>query len=247
MLKEHKLISFCIGLVLVIVLQKFATPEPVFRFLLPAFLLYASVVFIYNRWYLKQIQKYSIWVGLRAMLLLAGAFGLFLIIPTESFRAFYLVVTVALIWFGEAMLGKEGENILLNETLVIAFGLFIFFSASYQYVPVYGPLYAVGVFVSAVLLSRSFYELVPQADYSKLISSVVLGLFCTEFFWALSFLPFHFSIQGIFLFNLFYLCLILNYYHQFHNLNLKKIQFHLLLILACSAVALLSTPWKIIQ
>lgn len=181
------------------------------------------------------------------MLLLASAFGLFLIIPTEGFRGLYLIITVGLISLGEIILGKEGENILLNETLIIAFGLFLTFSAFYQYIPAYSVIYAIGIFVSSALLARSFYELLPQAGYAKLVGSVTLGLFCTEIFWALNFLPFHFSIQGVLLFNIFYLCLILNYYHQFHNLNLKKIQFHLLLIAACSAVVLLFTPWNIIQ
>ncbi|MEK7161236.1 MAG: hypothetical protein AAB729_00925 [Patescibacteria group bacterium] len=234
-------------MVFLIVLQKFATPQPIFRFLLPAFLLYALAVFFYNRWYLKQIQKYSIWASLRVMLLLAAAFGLFLIIPTEGFRGLYLVITVGLISVGEIMLGKEGENILLNETLIIAFGLFLSFSAFYQYMPAFGVVYAVGIFVSATLLARSFYELIPQTGYYKLVGSVALGLFSSEIFWALNFLPFHFSVQGVFLFNIFYLSLILNYYHQFHNLNLKKIQFHLLLITVCSFVVLLFTPWNIIQ
>ncbi len=181
------------------------------------------------------------------MLLLASAFGLFLIIPTEGFRGLYLIITVGLISLGEIILGKEGENILLNETLIIAFGLFLTFSAFYQYIPTYSVIYAIGVFVSASLLARSFYELLPQAGYSKLVGSVTLGLFCSEIFWALNFLPFHFSVQGVLLFNIFYLCLILNYYHQFHNLNLKKIQFHLLLIVGCSLVVLLFTPWNIIQ
>lgn len=247
MLQRHKLISFCIGLVFLIVLQKFATPEPIFRFLLPAFLVYSSVVFFYNRWYLKKIQKYSIWTSLRMMLFLTAAFGLFLIIPSEGFRGLYLIITVGLISLGEIILGKEGENILLNETLIIAFGLFLTFSAFYQYIPGYSVVYAIGVFISVALLTRSFYEQLPQAGYSKLIGSVALGLFCSEIFWVLNFLPFHFSIQGVFLFNIFYLCLILNYYHQFHNLNLKKIQFHLFLITACSFVVLLFTPWNIIQ
>ncbi len=247
MVQRHKLISFCIGLIFLIVLQKFATPQPIFRFLLPAFLLYAVAVFFYNRRYLKQIDKFTLWVSLRPMLLLASAFGLFLVIPTEGLRGLYLILTVCLIWLGEAMLGKEGENILLNETLIIAFGLFLSFSAFYQYIPAYGVLYAAGVFVSSSLLARSFYEFIPQAGYAKLVGPVVLGLFCSEVFWALNFLPFHFSIQGLLLFNVFYLSLILNYYHHFHNLNIKKIQFHLLLITACSAVVLLFTPWNIIQ
>jgi hypothetical protein len=48
------------------------------------------------------------------------------------------------------------------------------------------------------------------------------------------------------LFNIFYLCLILNYYHLFHLLNFKKIQFHLVLIAVCVLLVIFSTPWSIL-
>ena len=143
-------------------------------------------------------------------------------------------------------MGNMAENILLNETLLIAFGLFLTCFAAYFYLPQYEPWYLAGVFLSAALLTRSFYEAVPKSDNVKLIGALAIGLFCSELYWALNFLHFHFSVLSLVLFNIFYLCLILNYYHLFHLLNFKKIQFHLLLIAICVLLVIFSTPWSIL-
>src|SRR6185369_7130555 len=135
--KRHKLICLCIGLAFLIILQKFATPEPIFRFLLPAFLLYAAAVNFYNLIYLKSIEKYNFWTALRPMLLLASGFGLFLVVPSEFLRGVFLISSVVVIAFFEMLLGKQAENILLNETLFIAFGMFFALFAGYYYSPSY--------------------------------------------------------------------------------------------------------------
>lgn len=246
MAKHHKLISVCIGLLFLLVLQKFATPEPVFRFLLPAFLLYLIIVTVYNYWYLKQVQKYNFWALLLPELLMAAGFGLFLVIHSPNLRGLFLTVTVILIALAEIILGNMSENLTLNQTLIIAFGLFFSFFAAYFYAPSYEPLYLMGIFLSGGLLARVFYESVPQPEKTKFVGAIAIGLFCAEMFWVLNFLQFHFSVLSLILLNIFYFCLILNYYHQFHNLNFKKVQFHLLLIVICSLLAVLATPWKVI-
>jgi hypothetical protein len=246
MLKYHNLISFGFGLLFLLVLQKFATPEPIFRFLVPAFLLFVVAVTFYNNWYLRKIGKYNFWVLLRAILLLLSGFGLFLIIPSESIRGLFLILTVFIITFLQMLLGNQAENILLNETLLIAFGLIFAFFGAYHYFPTNEPLFLAGIFFCSFLLSRSFYEFIPKPAQTKLVGALILGFFCSQLFWTLNFLPFHFSVLSALLFNIFYFCLILNYYHLFHILNFKKIQFHLLLILACDAAILLATPWRIV-
>ena len=79
------------------------------------------------------------------------------------------------------------------------------------------------------------------------MSAVVVGLFCAELFWVLNFLPFHFSALSVILFNFFYFCLVLNYYHLFHNLNFKKIQFHLGVMALSSFLIALATPWEVLN
>ncbi len=247
MLRNHKLISLCIGLLFIIVVQKFADPAPVFRFLLPAFLVYAGVVTYYNRWYLKQTGQYNLWAILRPFFLLCAAFGMFLVIPSDGLRGLFLIFSVLIITACEIILGKQAENLLLNQTLLTAFGVFMTLFAANHYLPTYGPVFLVSVFFASALLTRSFYESIPQSNRVKMVGAIIIGLFCAQIFWVFNFLPFHFSALSLFLFNFFYFCLILNYYHLFHILNLKKIQFHLVLIAATSLAVLLVTPWKIIS
>ncbi len=247
MLKHHKLISIALGLLFLIIVQQFAAPQPIFRFLFPAILAYGLLVWFYNRWYLKQISRYNFWVLIRPTLLLVGAFGVVLFIPSFGLRGLFLTAAVACVAFFEALVGNLAENILLNETLLIAFGLFFTFFAQYYYAPSAEPWYLLGVFLSSSLLARSFYEAVPRSQKVKAIGAISIGLFCSELYWALNFLDFHYSVLALFLFNIFYFCLILNYYHLLHMLNFKKVKFHLLLIAACGLLALLATPWSIIQ
>lgn len=247
MLKHHNLISLSLGLLFLVIVGKFSTPEPIFRFLLPAFLIYAGLTAWYNRRYLTAINKYNFWLLLRPFLLQLSAFGIFLIIPSPFLRALFLLSAVLIIASAEIFLGNAAENIMLNETLIIAFGLFFSLFAADYYAPAYEPWWFLGVFLGSALLARSFYELVPRSDAVKGFGAVVIGLFCGEFYWALNFLHFHYSVLSLLLFNVFYFCLVVNYYHLFRMLNFKKIQFHLFLILICGLLALLATPWAIIQ
>jgi hypothetical protein len=163
-------------------------------------------------------------------------------------------------------LGRYAETLLLNETLVVIFGFFVSLMAWNQYFPALKvisftlgkwhlfnwqfsmqPFYLLGVFAATSVISRAFYEFIPQPPKTKWIAAVALGLFCAELFWALSFLPFHYSAQAVILFCLFYFCLILNYYYLFNTLTLKKIQFHLALIVIASGLVVIATPWGVIQ
>ncbi len=247
MKNRHNFVSLAIALLFVLILQKFASPQPVFRFLVPAFAGLLAVVWFYNRWYLRQMEKYNFWIQLRPLLLLSAGFGIFSVLPSELWREIFLVASVPVITLFELVLGNLTENLILNETLFIAFGLFSYFFASYFYAPAYQPYYALGVFISSSLLARCFYEFLPQDDKVKIVSSLVLGLFCAELFWVMNFLPFHFSFLAFLMFNLFYFCLIINNYYLFHSLSAKKIQFHLSLLMVCMFLALLATPWVIMR
>jgi hypothetical protein len=244
-IKHHKLVAVCIGLLFLLVVQNFSSPIPVFRFLVPAVLAYIFFVGLYNRWYLKKIGKYNFWAVILPGLLMLAAFGAFLVIPSQNLRGLFLTLAVVLIALAEIILGNMSENLMLNQTLVVAFGLFFSLFGAYFYTPNFEPLYLIGIFFAGALLTRVFYESVPQPQRTKLVGSVVIGLFCAEMFWVLNFLNFHFSVLSLIMFNIFYFCLILNYYHLFHNLNFKKIQFHLLLIAFCSLMVVLATPWTV--
>jgi len=252
MAKFHNFTSIVIGLLFLAVLQTFSNPSPIFRFLIIALILLLALVTYYNWRYLKEIQKYNIWLLIRPILLMLSGFGLFLSIPNPAIRSMFLIITVFVIAFFEAFIGKFAENLLINETLVIAFGAFLSIFEAYFYAPFIGKplvsfLYLLGFFLFVVLITRSFYEFAPKSVKIKWLASLIISLLSTEFLWALSFLYFHFSVLAFLLFNFYYFCLILNYYYYFNTLNAKKIQFHLAFIFFSSLLVLLATPWKIIS
>ncbi len=245
--KYHKFISVGLSLVFLVIMQEFSVPRPIFRFLVPAFFLFLLVLTAYNRWHLRQLAKDVFWNLLRPILFFSSMFGLFLIIPGNFFRGLFLLAAVILGSVFEFFLGNFAENVALNETLVIAFGFFMSLCAfALLYAPKFQTLYLGAIFFGAFLTTRSFYEFLPQENSSKLISSLVIALFSTQLFWALTFLPLHYSASALMLFNIFYFCLVLNYYQAFNTLNLRKFQFHLGLMLVCSGFIFLLTPWKII-
>lgn len=248
MSKFHNYISCITGIGFLIVLQSFAVPTPVFRFLVPAFFVFGALVTYYNYWYLKKIGKYNIWTTLRPLMLFGSGFGLFIIIPNDFLRGSFLILMVILGSFFELFIGDFSENILLNETLLVAFSWFLFlFAYDNPYAPPFHTYYLIVIFFVCFVLVRSFYEFIPQTTGYKVVSAVAISLFCTELFWALTFLPFHFSVLAVMLLNFFYFFLILNYYVSYQVLSFKKIKFHVLLMVISTAVILITTPWKIIH
>lgn len=251
MAKYHSYISIGAGLLYLIVLQKFAVPQPVFRFIFPAVLVFSLLVSGYNYWYLGIQQKYNFWVIARRFLFLMGGLGVFSLLPSAGLRGLFLISAAVLVAFFEYTIASFAENILINETLIIAFSAFVTILGAETYMspffrPYLGTFYLIAIFAAVLIISRAFYEFIPQGPKVKLLNSLAVALFCTEMFWALTFLPFHYSALAVLLFNVFYLCLILNYYHLFQILNLKKIKFHLIFALVCSLIVLIMTPWKVI-
>ena len=108
-----------------------------------------------------------------------------------------------------------------------------------------GVLYLLIVFVSVAVVVRSSLELVPHDPIVKWVASLALGLFATELFWAVSFLPLHYSALAIFTFNVLYVLWIIYYHYLYRTLTAKQVQFHLVLALLLALVMLMSTPWSI--
>jgi hypothetical protein len=69
-LTSHTIVSGIISVGFVVIVQIFAAPQPVFRFLLPAFLLFVAVITTYNYFYLKRIGLYNFWSLMRIVLFL---------------------------------------------------------------------------------------------------------------------------------------------------------------------------------
>src|SRR5256885_456493 len=89
-------------------------------------------------------------------------------------------------------------------TLVVLQVFFIAFSAYSWYFPKFQMPFTGAVLILTFLLARSVYEFVPQTRTVKNISSFVLAFFACQLFWVFTFLPFHYSVAGLMLFNIFY-------------------------------------------
>ncbi len=233
-----------------VLLREFSNPDPIFRILVPVFLVYLILVLLYNYWYLKTIQKYNFWMLIKLLMLLISGFGIFLVMPTVGLRSLFLVASVFVVALFEYAIGNYSENVQINETILTAFGMFVAILGAALYIPPFfkpyvNLLYLSGIFLSSTIISRTFFEFIPQPGKIKTAASVTMGLYTTEVFWALSFLPFHYSALALLLFVVFYLCLMLNYYYFFQTLSFKKFQFHLILALVCVSLVMVSTPWKI--
>lgn len=247
MQRYHKFISVIWNVAFLVMLQELSVPRPVFRYLVAGFLLFVLLLTAYNWMYLQSLQKWNIHSLIRPVLFFGSAFLLFQVIPADFLRSLFLVVVVILGTIIEYFLGVFAEGLLLNETLVISFGVFMSICAyAFQYFPTFQTFYLGVVFLLTALVARGFFEFTPEEGQKKIAASVIIALFCTEVFWALSFLPLHFSSAALMLFNVFYFALILQYYFIFNTLNVRKMQFHIVLLAACSIFIFLITPWKIL-
>lgn len=247
MFKKHTVASIFFSVGFMVLLQELSFPRPIFRFLAPAMVGFLLILTVYNWWYLHSIEKYNVWNLVRPVLFFVGSFALFNIIPVEFLRGLFLLSIIVFGSVFEIFLGNFAENLLINEILVIAFSLCMSAAAyALLYFPSFEFIYLLIIFFGIAVITRAFYEFTPLDAKQKLITSLVIALFCTEAFWVMSFLPLHFSAIGLLLFNVFYFCFILNYYFIFNTLNIRKFQFHAVLFAAGSIFILLITPWKIL-
>lgn len=245
--KQHQIVSAGLSLGYLVVIQIFATPVPVFRFLIPAFIGYLLVVTGYNYFYLRNKAEVSVWQVIRMPLFLLSWFGLFLLVPSSVLRGLFLLAGLPIIFMLEIFIGRVGEQLLFNEVLLTAFGGYISLMAFYQYFQITPVIYLVVVFSLSVLLCRTSYEMTPTTSAGKWGGALVISLFVTELFWALTFLPLHYSALGVIVFSCFYSVWALYYYHLFNHLTKSKVQFHLALSALCIIVISLITPWRIIN
>lgn len=241
----HLIISAIFAILFLVILQMFASPSPVFRFLLPAFLGYVLVMALYNRWYTRKNNTWNMWLWLRLPLFLFSWFGLFLLIPSSLGRGLFLLISLPIIFFFESLIGNSGQQLGWNEFLLtIAALLLTLFGFSYYFI-LPGVLYLLTVFICITVVVRSSLELVPHEPVEKWIASLSLGLFATELFWVISFLPLHYTALAVFAFNVLYVLWIIYYHYLYKTLTRKQVQFHLVLALVLAVIMFLSTPWSI--
>lgn len=245
--KYHKISSALGSILLIVVIQLFSTPQPVFRYLFPALLVFLIGVGVYTTVYLRGTGKHSFWAVVRTVIVFTAWIGMFFIIPSSVLRGFFLLAGLPILYYVLYTAGNTGEQLLFNELVVSAFGLFMLLASLAQYFARIGSWYVLITFLLTVVLSRATLDLTPQHLSTKWLGSIIIGLSMAELFWALSFLPLHYSVLGFILFAIFYAFWSLYYYYLFNHLTLRKVQFHLGLSLVFIILVLSTTPWGIIS
>ena len=243
--QAHLIISGIIAILFLVIIQIFATPLPVFRFLAPAYLLYVAAVAGYNYWFLKRNNQFNVWLWLRVPFFLLSWFGLFFMIPSGVGRGLFLLVSLPIVAFFESLMGNTGQQLGWNEFLLTLVALLVTLFGFSYYFELPGVLYLSIVFVSVSVVVRSSLEFVPHDPRVKWVAALSLGLFATELFWTVSFLPLHYTALAVFTFNILYVLWIIYYHYLYKTLTRKQVQFHLILAVILAVVMLLSTPWSI--
>lgn len=243
--RVHLILSAVIAILFLVITQIFASPLPIFRFLVPAYIVYVLVVAGYNYWYLKRRDQFNVWLWLRLPLFLLTWFGLFSLIPSVLGRGLFLLISLPIILFFESLVGNTGQQFGWNEFLLTIAALLIsLFGLSYYFI-LPGVIYLMLVFLSVSVVVRSSFELIPHDPMVKWVAALALGLFTTELFWAVSFLPLHYTALAVFTFNVLYVLWIIYYHYLYETLTRKQVQFHLILALILAIIMLMSTPWSI--
>lgn len=242
----HRWVSMVVAVLFVVTIQTFTSPVVVFRELVPAVVFFILLLQAYHYFYLHKSGIKAFWIIVRSGLLLLALAGTFLLLPSPLLRGLFLVGTAALLAVAELWVDSLGEQFVMNSTLLTAFCLFLsawgmgyyFFNSS---------LYIMATCVVALLLLlRGVLDIVPQSSGKKWLGALLLSLWTTEIFWALSFLPLHYSALAVLSFAFFYAIWALYYYALFHAVTAKRLQFHLIVASLVALVTLLATPWKAI-
>jgi hypothetical protein len=248
LIKYHFWFSLAVGVLFLVVLQTAVNPSFSFARFMPWLFALEIGAFFYNKAYLKAISQYTLWKAMRIPLLIFAGACLFVVMPTPFLRGWFLLAGVGIVAFFQSVIGSFSENFLLSEILFSAFAVFLGGGGfAFLYTPQNRFYVAIAVFFYVILLSRCFFEYAPVSDKTKLVASMGVGLLASEMFWVTGFLPQHFSAIAVLLAALYNLSLVVNFHFFFNNLDLKKVQFHILFSAACIILVFLFTPWRILS
>lgn len=238
---SHKLlISLGFALIFLILVR---TLGGVFRFLVPTLFLYLIGIMVYNYWYLKSKNLYTLWTWLRPLFFYLSLIGIYFVLPNNYSQGLFLIFSVIAIYLVERNILLASEQSLFLETLFSFFGLSLAIFGLSNYLLPANSIILVFFALMTFLVSRSSLDYIPQDPQKKNFYSAILALSVLEVVWALIFSPLHFSINAIIIFNIFYVLWIIIYHYLFHNLSFKKISFHVIFSGMLILISLLSTPW----
>lgn len=242
---RHKFFSLIFAAAFAALIYFLTSGDLVFRYLVPAFLLYLFGLAVYNWRYLLSQGQYNLWLLVRVPLFIFIWFGLLFIIPLGLVRAIFVFISVPIIFIFETLVANKGQQLGWNLFLVSLASLMLGLYGFHFYFPLSGLVYLALVFLGVTVLVRTSVDSVPHESSVKWFASLVLGLFSAQIFWILQFLPLHFSVLAILSFIILYLLWAIYYHYLYQSLTRRQIQFNLLLVIILSVIILISSPWTI--
>lgn len=243
---NHRVVSLVAAVVLPFVLYTMALPEPIFRFLLPVFILLVGAVELITWRTLSSLGGDLAWVLVRSSLFYLSWGLLFFLVPSASLQTLYIFSSIPILYVGQQLVAYTGETVLITHTILTSFGITMGVVAGEYYFHASGLILSSLLFVVYFLLARATYVFVPQTSLVRFVASILVALCAVETYIAILYLPFHYTVVGFLAFLTFYLFWLLTYYWQFGVLTFARVKFYLLISLLFAGGLLLATPWRVL-
>lgn len=206
-----------------------------------------GAISLYTWRFLKSIEHQTpFWTTVRLAILLTGLCVLFFFLPGPTTRLFFALAIFPLHYFFMRTISGGGEELLLNQILVSSFSAFLAITGLWFYLPQSNVLPIFSVALISGLLAYAGLANASTTKQVKLIGSLIIAILSGQIFWALAFLPLHYSVLGFALASLFNAFWTIYYYDVYHLLTARKVQFQLTLAAVAIILVSLLSPWSII-
>ncbi len=243
---SHRVVSAVSAVGLPLVLYNMALPQPIFRFLVPVFVLLVLAIELLTWRTLKSLNEARVWAVVRSSLFYLSWGLLFFLMPSPFLQGLYIFSSIPILYIGQQLVAYTGETVLITHTILTSFGIIMGVVASEFYFHASGLMMSSVLFLVYFLLTRATYIFVPQTSVVRLVASILVALCAVEAYIAILYLPFHYTVVGFLTFLSFYLIWLFTYYWQFGVLTFARVKFYLLISLLFGVGILLATPWQVV-
>ncbi len=243
---SHRVVSIVSALVLPVVLYNMAIPQPIFRFMVPVFVLLVGTIELLTWRTLRSFGEARVWAIVRSSLFYLSWVLIFFLIPNTFFQGLYIVISIPILYIGQQLVAYTGETVLITHTILASFGIIMGIVASEYYFHASGLVMSTILFIVYFLLARATYVFVPQSSVVRSVTSLLVALCAVEVYIAILYLPFHYTVVGFLTFTSFYLIWLFTYYWQFGVLTFARVKFYLFISILFTIGLLLATPWQLI-
>jgi hypothetical protein len=245
--KNNKSISLVAACALPLCMYVLAVPTPVFRYIIPAFIILVVLIEVLTWRRLADDREGRGWIIARSVLFYSAWLAVFFLMPSSGLQLAFMLISAPVLFMAQQLVAFGGETVLITHTSLTAFGLLLMAASAEYYFHAGSVVLTAIVFVLLLILSRATFVFVPQTPQVRLVASLLVALLATQGYAAILFLPFHYSVLGFLSFLSFYLIWLMTYYWQYNVLTKQKIKFYGLFALILAAAVLLATPWRIMQ